>query len=144
MIEIDPASPTPLYLQIAEQVRRLIALGALRPGDRLPAVRELAARARVNRNTAARAVQVLEAGGLVRTRVGQGTFIEEPPEPVDRAQRESAVDERIDRLLVEAHTLGMPLEELGWRLSRRIDRFRRSQSDEASAPRAGGNRSENE
>ena len=144
MIEIDPASPTPLYLQIAEQVRRLIALGALRPGDRLPAIRELAVRARVNRNTAARAVQALEAEGLVRTRVGQGTFIEEPPEPVDRARREAAVDERIDRLLVEARTLGMPLEELGWRLSRRIDRFRRGQSEEASAPRGGEDRSENE
>jgi len=125
MIELDPASPTPLYLQIAEQVRRLIALGALRPGERLPAVRELAVRARVNRNTAARAVQHLEAEGVVRTRVGQGTFVEEAPVPVDRARYESAVDERIDRLLVEAHTLGMPLEELGWRLNRRIDNFRR-------------------
>ena len=125
MIELDPASPTPLYLQIAEQVRRLIALGALRPGERLPAVRELAVRARVNRNTAARAVQQLEADGVVRTRVGQGTFVEEAPVPVDRARCEATVDDLIDRLLVEAHTLGMPLEELGWRLSRRIDNFRR-------------------
>ena len=125
MIELDPTSPTPLYLQIAEQVRRLIALGALRPGERLPAVRELAVRARVNRNTAARAVQQLESEGVVRTRVGQGTFVEEAPAPVDRARRDSAVDDLIDRLLVEAHTLGMPLEELGWRLNRRIDSFRR-------------------
>jgi GntR family transcriptional regulator len=125
MIELDPASPTPLYRQIAEQVRRLIALGALRPGERLPAVRELAVRARVNRNTAARAVQQLEAEGVVRTRVGQGTFVEDAPLPADRARCESVVDELIDRLLVEAHTLGMPLEELGWRLNRRIDNFRR-------------------
>ena len=79
MIELDPTSTTPLYLQIAEQVRRLIALGALRPGERLPAVRELAVRARVNRNTAARAIQQLESEGVVRTRVGQGTFVEEGP-----------------------------------------------------------------
>lgn len=139
MIELDPASPTPLYLQIAEQVRRLIALGALRPGERLPAVREIAVRARVNRNTAARAVQQLEADGIVRTRVGQGTFVEEAPAPVDRARRESAVDERIDRLLFEAHTLGMPLEELGWRLNRRIDNFRRRREQVArdgESPRA--------
>ncbi|MCP3980070.1 MAG: GntR family transcriptional regulator [bacterium] len=125
MIEIDPTSPVPLYQQIAEQFRRLIALGALRPGDRLPTVRELAVRSRVNRNTAARAIQQLEAEAVVRTRVGQGTFVLESAVPVDRAESDAAVDELIDRLLVEAHTLGVPLEELGWRLSRRIDRFRR-------------------
>ena len=75
MIDVDPRSPVPLYLQMVEQIRRLMAMGALRPGDRLPPVRELAARARINRNTAARAIQTLEAQGLLRTRVGQGTFV---------------------------------------------------------------------
>jgi len=130
MIQLDPASPTPLYLQIAEQVRRLIALGALKPGERLPGVRELAVRARVNRNTAARAVQHLESAGVVRTRVGLGTFVEDSPVQVDRAHRESTVDKLIDRLLFEAHTLGVPLEELGWRLTRRIDHFRRAREQE--------------
>ena len=138
MIEIDPASPVPLYQQIAEQVRRLIALGALKPGERLPAVRELAIRTRVNRNTAARAIQQLEAEGIVRTRVGQGTFVEDGPAMVDRARRDAAIDDGIDRLLVEAHTLGMPLEELGWRLSRRIDSFRRSRSEKTAAQGASG------
>jgi GntR family transcriptional regulator len=130
MLDLDPASPTPLYLQIAEQVRRLIALGALKPGERLPGVRELAVRARVNRNTAARAVQHLEAAGVVRTRVGQGTFVENQLVQVDREQREGTVDKLIDRLLFEAHNLGVPLEELGWRLTRRIDHFRRAREQE--------------
>jgi GntR family transcriptional regulator len=129
MIEIDPASATPLYRQIAEQLRRLIALGALKPGERIPAVRELAVRARVNRNTAARAIQQLEADGLVRTRVGQGTFVDAETATLDRTSRDAAIDARIDSLLVEAHTLGMPLEELGWRLSRRIEAFRRRRRD---------------
>jgi GntR family transcriptional regulator len=130
MIDLDPASPTPLYLQIAEQVRRLIALGALKPGERLPGVRELAVRARVNRNTAARAVQQLESEGVVRTRIGQGTFVEAAPVQVDRERGESTVDKLIDRLLFEAHNLGVPLEELGWRLTRRIDHFRRARDQE--------------
>ncbi|MEE8412887.1 MAG: GntR family transcriptional regulator [Acidobacteriota bacterium] len=125
MIEIDPASPVPLYLQIADQMRRLIAMGALKPGDKAPTVRELAATTRVNRNTAARAIQHLEAEGVVRTRVGQGTFVENRSPKIDRDRRDRTIDETIDRLLVEAHTLGLPLEELGWRLSRRIEEFRR-------------------
>ena len=130
LIQIDPSAPTPLYRQIAEQVRRLIALGALKPGERLPTVREIAVQARVNRNTAARAVQALEAEGLVRTRVGRGSFIEDRPVLPDRSRREAPVDRMIDRLLIEAHTLGMAFEELGWRLSRRIDHFRRRRERE--------------
>lgn len=129
MIEIDPASPVPLYLQIADQMRRLIAMGALKPGDKAPTVRELAVTTRVNRNTAARAIQHLEAEGVVRTRVGQGTFVENRSPKIDRARRDRTIDETIDRLLVEAHTLGLPLEELGWRLSRRIEEFRRRRRD---------------
>lgn len=129
MIEIDPASPVPLYLQIADQMRRLIAMGALKPGDRAPTVRELAVTTRVNRNTAARAIQHLEAEGIVRTRVGQGTFVENRSPKIDRDRRDRTIDETIDRLLVEAHTLGLPLEELGWRLSRRIEEFRRRRRD---------------
>ncbi|MCH7780701.1 MAG: GntR family transcriptional regulator [Acidobacteria bacterium] len=125
MIEIDPTSPVPLYLQIADQMRRLIAMGALKPGDKAPTVRELAVTTRVNRNTAARAIQHLEAEGVVRTRVGQGTFVENRSPKIDRDRRDRTIDEVIDRLLVEAHTLGLPLEELGWRLSRRIEEFRR-------------------
>ena len=125
MIEIDPTSPVPLYRQIADQMRRLIAMGALKPGDRVPAVRELAVTTRVNRNTAARAIQYLESEGVVRTRVGQGTFVEDSAPRIDRMQRDRAIDASLERLLVEAHTTGLPLEELGWRLSKRIEEFRR-------------------
>lgn len=126
MIEIDPSSPVPLYLQIADEMRRLIAMGALKPGDQAPTIREIAVTTRVNRNTAARAIQHLEAEGVVRTRVGQGTFVENHS-AADRAESGRAVDESIDRLLVQARTLGVPFDELGRRLSRRIDAFRRGQ-----------------
>jgi GntR family transcriptional regulator len=130
MIEIDPTSPVPLYRQISEQVRRLIAIGALKPGDRLPTVRELAIRARVNRNTAARAIQQLESNGLVRTRVGQGTFVAEPEERTDRAECMRTMDRSIDRLLVEAQTSGMPPRELQARIARRVEKFERRTKEE--------------
>jgi GntR family transcriptional regulator len=138
-LDLDPRSPVPLYQQIVEQVRHLVAAGALRDGDRLPTVRELAVQARVNRNTAARAIQDLEREGIVRTRVGQGTFVAEGASKVHPARLEEALDSTIDRLLVEARLAGVGLEELGWRLSRRIEAFRRRGGREgartAEAPR---------
>jgi GntR family transcriptional regulator len=127
-IQLDPSSPVPLYLQISEQFRRMVALGALQPGDRLPTVRELASRTRVNRNTAARAIQHLESQGLVRTRVGQGTFVADEAGRVGRERLGRVVDASIDRLLVEAGTVGVSLDELAERLAERIERFRREQT----------------
>ena len=126
ILDLDPQSPIPLYLQIVEQVRRLLALGALKPGDRFLTVRELGVRARVNRNTAARAVAEMERGGLVRTRVGHGTFISETASTMAPKEREAALDAAIETLLVEAHTLGVPPEELGWRLQRKLEHFARA------------------
>ena len=129
ILDLDPQSPIPLYLQLVEQVRRLLALGALKPGDRFLTVRELGVRARVNRNTAARAVTELERAGLVRTRVGQWTFIAETTSTLAPKEREAALDAAIEALLVEAHTLGVPPEELGWRVQRKLEHFARARRD---------------
>jgi GntR family transcriptional regulator len=119
--ELDPTGPVPLYQQLVGRLRRLIALGALGPGERLPTVRELAVRARVNRNTAARAIQELEREGLVRTRVGQGSFVADGGIAVDREARAAILDRRLDDLVAEAEALGLPLGELPERLRRRIE-----------------------
>ena len=74
-------------------------------------------------------IQQLEIDGVVRTRVGQGTFVELAGRHLDPAQRDGAVDELIDRLLVEAGTLGVPLDELGQRLARRIERVRNEEKE---------------
>jgi GntR family transcriptional regulator len=132
ILELDPQSPIPLYLQIVEQVRRLLALGALNPGERFLTVRELGARARVNRNTAARAIAELEREGVVRTRVGQGTFIADGAPAMNAAEREAALDVAIEKLLVEAHGLGVPPEELGWRLHRKLEHFARARRGKES------------
>jgi GntR family transcriptional regulator len=129
ILDLNPQSPVPLYLQIVEQVRRLMALGALKPGDRFLTVRELGVRARVNRNTAARAVAELERDGLVRTRVGQGTFIADGGVAMSSKDRERALDAALEALLVEAHALGVPPEEIGWRLQRKLEHFARARRD---------------
>jgi GntR family transcriptional regulator len=133
-IDLDPQSPLPLFRQIVDQIRRLIALGALKEGDRLPTVRELAVRVRVNRNTAARAIQQLETEGFVRTRVGQGTYVASPSPRIDPRVADSEIDSALDRVLMEAHLGGVPLEELGWRLSRRIDAFKKRRGQTGAMP----------
>ena len=67
--------------------------------------------------------------GIVRTRVGQGTFVEDGAARVDGESRDAALDAALDRLVLEAQGLGAPLEELGWRLSRRIEAFRRKREE---------------
>lgn len=127
-LDLDPSSPVPLYAQIVEQVRRQVALGALRPGDRLPTVRDLAVHVRVNRNTAARAIQELERRGVVRTRVGQGTFVQDRAAEIERAVLEEQMDQAIDRLLVEAGNTGITLEALAERFADRLEKFRKKQA----------------
>src|ERR1044071_6583377 len=83
---IDPRSPTPLYAQIATRLRVAIAAGELRPGEALPSVRKLAGELRVNLATVGQAYRDLEVEGLVSTRQGVGTYVQDvAPE---RRQRE--------------------------------------------------------
>src|SRR5690606_38605892 len=63
-LHINPALPEPIYRQITEQVRRLVAAGQLRPGEGLPSVREVAATHAVNPMTVSRAYSLLEAEGV--------------------------------------------------------------------------------
>ncbi|MFE2753501.1 GntR family transcriptional regulator [Actinosynnema sp. NPDC059335] len=72
---IDRSSGLPAYLQLVHQVRQALRLGWLRPGDRLPTVRDVVARSGVNANTVLKAYRELELSGLVEARQGSGTFV---------------------------------------------------------------------
>jgi len=74
-LTLDPASSTPLYRQIRDQIRQLIASGTLARGDRLPPSRELARRLGVHRTTVANAYAELTADGWLAGHVGRGTFV---------------------------------------------------------------------
>jgi GntR family transcriptional regulator len=66
-----------MYLQLIEQVRHAIELGALRPGDQLPGMRKLAQELVMNPNTVAKAYREMEHDGLIVLRQGAGAFIAE-------------------------------------------------------------------
>ncbi len=65
----------PIYLQIIFEIKRRISVGALKPGDKLPSVRDFAQELQVNPNTIIRAYQEMERDGMAETRRGLGTFI---------------------------------------------------------------------
>lgn len=74
-LRLDAGSGVPVYLQLFSQIRRYTSAGRLRPGDRLPTVRELAAQLGVNFNTVARAYRLLDRAGVVSAQQGRGTFV---------------------------------------------------------------------
>ncbi|MEZ5098163.1 MAG: GntR family transcriptional regulator [Nocardioides sp.] len=75
MIALDPSDPTSPYDQVKQQIAAGVADGRLRPGDRLPTVRQLAEDLGLAPNTVARAYRELEAAGVVDTRGRAGTFV---------------------------------------------------------------------
>ena len=74
-LQLQPESHIPLYIQLRDQLRSLVHCGELRPGDRIPASRELALQLGVHRTTVANAYAELESEGLIQGHVGRGTFI---------------------------------------------------------------------
>jgi GntR family transcriptional regulator len=120
---VDPSSVIPIYAQVVEQIRSLVASRVLRSGDKLPSVRELAATLRINRNTAAKAYALLESEGAIQTRAGHGCFVSETSRRWSREERIRRLERHLDRALVEAFHLEFPLDEVPGLLERRIRRF---------------------
>ncbi len=126
IFQIDPASSKPVYQQIVDQVRYAIASGRLEDGDRLDAIRDVAIQTRVNRNTIARAYQELEREGLIRTRVGQGSFVCGDGAGMAKSRAKAILNEMIDDVLMRAHQFRVSEDELSELIRRRLARVQLS------------------
>ena len=98
-IHISANDGVPIYLQIVNQVKYLIASGRLKAQEELPPIRVLAERLIINPNTVARAYRELEAAGLVEKRRTAGTYVAEGVSAPARRERVKILTERIDALL---------------------------------------------
>src|SRR5690242_1278718 len=105
VFKIDFKSGKPVYLQLVDQVRYAAASGALRTGEPLPSVRQLAEELRVNRNTIAKAYTELENQGVIETIPGKGCFLKENNSPFTKHAREELLEKVIDDAVVTAHHL---------------------------------------
>jgi GntR family transcriptional regulator len=104
-LSIDTKGAKPIYVQIMDEVRRLIVIGDLKANDPLPSVRQLAADLRLNHNTIVQAYRELEREQVVYARRGHGTFVAEQTAP--QAQRERVLGEVVDRALTDAQRHGI-------------------------------------
>lgn len=111
-IQVDLTDHVPIYIQLMNQIKHMIATGELQPGDQLPTVRQLAADLRVNFNTVARAYRLLDEESIISTQHGRGTYILEPAsEERDREMRRNSLLRLVAYLLNEANNLGFSSEE---------------------------------
>ncbi len=111
-IHITSNDGVPIYLQIVNQVKHLVASGRLAPGEEIPAMRVLAEQLVINPNTVARAYLELERAGIVTKRHGSGTYISEGTSPLSHREKLKVLTERVDALLAEAGHLGIDLSRV--------------------------------
>ncbi|MDI6850702.1 MAG: GntR family transcriptional regulator [bacterium] len=101
----------PIYLQIMNFVKKLIVRGVLKPGDKVPSVRDMALFLGVNPNTVQKAYEELERDGTIFTKRGQGNFVNED-KSVAVKLKEAMVKEVIERYKKEMEELGISKEQI--------------------------------
>jgi len=128
-IHISSTNGVPIYLQIVNQVKYLVAAGRLASGEELPPIRALAERLLINPNTVARAYRELETAGLVEKRRTAGTYVADTRSPLRRQERLRILRERVDALLAEARHMDIATDEV-IQLVHRRDKHMTSRSKE--------------
>jgi len=111
-IHISAHDGVPIYLQIVNQVKYLVASGRIAAGEELPPIRTLAEQLLINPNTVARAYRELELAGVVTKRRTAGTYVSDTTSPLARRERLKIVTERVDALLAEARQMNIDTETI--------------------------------
>jgi GntR family transcriptional regulator len=111
LLKVDPKDAVPLWKQIEEKIRRLVASHALGPGSAVPSVRDLARELRINPATVVRAYQRLTDDGVLIVRRGEGTFVADQPPALAKRERTRVLREGALRYASLAATLGASADE---------------------------------
>ena len=118
MIKLNYRDTRPIYEQVKDDLRRLVISGAIREGEKIPSVRELAVRLSINPNTIQRAYRDLEQEGYIYMISGKGSFA--APLKEVSAQRKEEVGSVFEEVVRELLSLGCSPEELKERIEKAI------------------------
>lgn len=124
LFHVDPLAAEPIFEQIAFQVKGAVARGEMKPGDRLPSVRDLARTLAVNPNTVVKAYDVLTAEGVIVRRQGAGCFVTGAETTLGDAAREKRLAALVERTVTEAYHLGYGPAEVKEALTRALKEVR--------------------
>jgi len=111
----------PIYRQIIDQIRYQVAAGVLKEGDKVPSVRELAARLAVNQNTILKVYNELCRQNVLRIERGDGTYVSSSRQAIGPAEREQAVSNALREAAVLAVQLDLPIDQVGELLRKEYD-----------------------
>ena len=119
----------PIYQQLVDQIMMQIVSGQRKAGDKVPAVRELAAEAGVNPNTMQRALADLEREGLMYTNRTSGRYVTEDKEMIAKI-REQIASDRISEFLAGMSQLGFTEKEIVALLEKRRGEEKKNGTEE--------------
>lgn len=120
-VRIEPSSSVPIYRQIIDQIRYQVAAGVLKEGDKVPSVRELAAKLAVNQNTILKVYNELCRQNVLRIERGDGTYVSSVRQAISGAERKKAVSNVLREAAVLAVQLELPIEQAGELLQKEYD-----------------------
>ncbi len=101
-LKIDPHSGVPVYRQVMDQIRYYVGSETLKPGARLPSIRELSRALAVNPTTVVKAYSELEHAGVIEMKQGKGAFVTDSGVRLSPSQRKEALRRLARQLAVEA------------------------------------------
>lgn len=134
-ITISLTDGVPIYRQIVNQVKYLIASRQLLPDEELPPIRTLALQLKVTPNTVVQAYNELESAGLIHKRRGAGTYVSDVASPLAKRERHRIIEQRVDALLAEAHQLNFTAEDVLRVVRERLAAMPRTAAVEAAKAR---------
>lgn len=120
-MRIEPSSSVPIYRQIIDQIRYQVAAGVLKEGDKVPSVRELAARLAVNQNTILKVYNELCRQNVLRIERGDGTYVSSSRQAIGPAEKKQVVSNVLREAAVLAVQLELPIDQVGELLRKEYD-----------------------
>lgn len=111
-IVVSPLNPDPMYKQVTDQIKDAIAKGAVKPGDKLPSIRELSLDLKISIITIKRAYSDLESDGYIITRPGLGSFVADINKEKLREEKLAEIKDSILKIIKTAEKFGITQDEI--------------------------------